>query len=218
MGQRWVEGLLDWVFPRRCGLCSRLGDEAVCALCRAEFLEGPTDFDLARLGGAVDRLVTPFAFAGRASQAVRRLKYDRVTSLSGPMATMVAEAFEAYGLAACDLVVPVPISRRRRFERGFNQSELLAGGLPPERVVPAALARIRHTRPQVGLSAPERLRNLVGAFVAEPGYVRGKSVVLLDDVVTTGGTAVACGQELKRCGAREVVMLAFCGGRPEDGA
>ena len=218
MGKKWATELLDWVFPRRCGLCARLGDEAVCAECRAEFLPSATDLDLSRLGGAVDQLVTAFAFSGRASQAVRRLKYDRVTSLADPMAAILAETFAANGLASCDLVVPVPISKLRRFERGFNQSELLSAALPPEKMVSHGLLRIKHTKPQVGLPAKERFRNLMGAFAGEPGYLKGKSVVLVDDVVTTGGTAMACGQELKRCGAREVVVLAFCGGRPEDGA
>lgn len=217
MGKKWAEELLDWVFPRRCGLCSRLGDEAICPACRAEFPPGLTEFDLSRLGGSVDQLITPFAFGGRASQAVRRLKYDRVTSLADPLAAIVAETFESNGLASCDLVVPVPISKRRRFERGFNQSELLVARLPGQLVVNSSLLRIRHTKPQVGLPADERFKNLVGAFAGEGAYLRGKSVVLVDDVVTTGGTAMACGQELKKCGAREVIVLALCGGRPEDG-
>ncbi len=218
MAARWTQGLLDWLYPCRCGLCSRLGDHGICNGCTDDFPASPPDFDLTKLGDTVDRLVTPFAFTGRASQAVKRLKYDRVTSLAGPLAAIVARIFEEEGLADHDLVVPVPISKYRRFERGFNQSELLAEALPQRTVVCGALHRIRHTRPQVGLTSAERMTNLAGAFSAEPLLVKGKSVVLLDDVFTTGGTAMTCAQELKRRGAKRVTMLALCGGRPEDGA
>lgn len=218
MGKDWRQEVLDWFFPRRCGLCARLGDRAVCDECLAAFPSAPSGFDLQRLGGAVDDLVTPYAFEGRASQAVRRLKYERVTSLADPMAEILAKSFEEEGLGYCDLIVPVPVSRQRRFERGFNQSEMLVAALPPDKVVAAALSRVRHTKPQVGLTAAERMKNLVGAFEGEPKLLKGRSVLLVDDVVTTGGTALACGQELKRCGASRVTVLAFCGGRIEDGA
>ena len=91
--KRWSQEVLDWVFPRRCGLCSRLGDHELCNECLSSFPLSPDDFDLDRLGGAVDRLVTPYAFGGRASQAVRRLKYERITSLADPLASEVIRSY-----------------------------------------------------------------------------------------------------------------------------
>ncbi|MBL8067605.1 MAG: ComF family protein [Armatimonadetes bacterium] len=121
------------------------------------------------------------------------------------MATILAQKAKAIPF---DVVVPVPIARARRAERGFNQAELLAEGFPKHIVHRDYLKRIRYTKPQVGLSAPDRLINLRGAFVA-PHPLDGAKVLLVDDVTTTGGTAIACTQALLDAGASEVRLLAF---------
>jgi ComF family protein len=109
-----------------------------------------------------------------------------------------------------DALVPVPIHALRRLERGFNQSELLAGelgrlaGLPVVR----ALRRTRYTPPQVGRSRAERQTNLLGAFAGDPRRpVRGARVVLIDDVRTTGGTLSECAGVLRAGGASQVFAL-----------
>jgi ComF family protein len=124
------------------------------------------------------------------------------------MAELLEEA--RHRLPPHDVVVPVPIHWARRAQRGFNQSELLAELAPKEILRPEILARTRFTRPQVGLSASERLKNLSGAFKASKA-VRGLRVLLIDDVVTTGGTALACAQALLDSGATETGLLTFCG-------
>jgi len=110
-----------------------------------------------------------------------------------------------------DFVVPVPIHWRRRCDRGFNQSELLCEEWPLERVSFDVLARIRATRPQVGLTLEERRNNLKGAFHASPS-VAGKSVILIDDVYTSGGTVNECAKTLKQNGARWVGAYVFASG------
>ncbi|HSI72549.1 MAG TPA: ComF family protein [Fimbriimonas sp.] len=148
--------------------------------------------------------VAIYDYAGRAGQAVRRLKYSRSTSLTSWMASEIARASQ---LVPFDVVIPVPIHWARRNERGFNQSELLASALPSS---PELLKRIRRTRPQVGLTREQRMTNLSGAFLASP-LASGLSVLLIDDVVTSGQTARECAKELLSKGAREVGVLAFCG-------
>jgi ComF family protein len=145
-----------------------------------------------------------YDYSGRAGQAVRRLKYARSTSLSDWMASQIARTA---ALVPFDVAVAVPIHWTRRNERGFNQSELLASALPSS---PDLLKRIRKTRPQVGLNREQRTKNLRGAFSASP-EVSGKSVLLIDDVVTSGQTARECAKELLSKGACEVGVLAFCG-------
>lgn len=208
--------LLDLVFPAKCGLCGSIGRKPVCPECLAEFqpaasLLAPAGCEL--IAGVAD-------YSGRAAQAVRRLKYERVTSLAAPMGKMLTAKAEENNLFGCHLAVPVPISRSRLRERGFNQAELLCEGLKPAMLVEPALARTRHTRPQVGLSREERLKNLEGVFQAVLP-VRGKDILLVDDVSTSGGTATACASALLAAGANRVVMLAFAlesfhgSGRPE---
>ncbi len=144
-----------------------------------------------------------YLYEGRAAQAVKRLKYERASPLRDSMARLMAAR---HAIADDEMVVPVPIHWTRRFERGFNQSEWLASQLPH---VSGALRRIRATRPQVGLNRAARQRNIVGAFAASP-LVHGRRVVLVDDVITSGSTVLACREALRQAGAAEVRAIAFC--------
>lgn len=108
------------------------------------------------------------------------------------------------------MIIPVPLSKERRKERGFNQSEWIAGafsrksGIP---VKPTALQKVRNTRTQVGLNREEREMNLRGAFMAEPLLIQEKKVLLVDDVMTTGSTFNECAFALKQHGASKVYCL-----------
>jgi ComF family protein len=116
-------------------------------------------------------------------------------------------AYRTYLNWEIDVVFPVPLSRRRLRERGYNQAALfalpLALGLNvPYR--PKALRRVRHTRSQVDLSWGERRENVSGAFAASSDDVSGKTILLVDDVITTGATLNACASALLSAGARAV--------------
>ena len=111
-------------------------------------------------------------------------------------------------------MVPVPLHPARLAERGYNQAALLAGGAAAELGCPLharALARTRHTPQQARLSRSERLDNVIGAFrvrsVSEAAALRGRAVVLVDDVATTGATLSACAAALRAGGAASVTAL-----------
>jgi ComF family protein len=111
-------------------------------------------------------------------------------------------------LDEADLVAPVPLHPKRLRARGFNQALLLARGLSDTPVAREALTRVRHTAPQVGLNPKERRENVKGAFaVPEPAGVKGKNVLLLDDLYTTGATVRECARVLRRAGAHRVDVL-----------
>jgi ComF family protein len=141
------------------------------------------------------------------------LKYEGLEPVAQKLAALIAERIAGIsGLPQAMLVVPVPLFKGRRQERGFNQAELLAAGtiramrrLRPEwggEFAPGVLARQRATQSQAGLSLTERRRNLRGAFfVPDATRVEGHDVLLIDDIYTTGATARACSQALKRAGA-----------------
>ncbi|HVP21330.1 MAG TPA: ComF family protein [Anaerolineaceae bacterium] len=109
-----------------------------------------------------------------------------------------------------ELILPVPLSGLRLQERGYNQAAMLAKplslatGIPYK---PKAIARIRNTRAQVGLKASERLENVKDAFLANPDIARGKRILLVDDVTTTGATISACASALKNAGAQSIYGL-----------
>ena len=116
-------------------------------------------------------------------------------------------------LDAADFVLPMPLSRQRLAERGFNQSLLLARALAPGRVDAGLLLRTRHTPPQSALERAERLRNVRGAFAVEPLRARevaGRQVLLVDDVMTSGASLHAAAEVLLAAGAAAVsaVVLA----------
>ena len=156
--------------------------------------------------GALDYRGCLYRYSGRAGQAVRLLKYERKTSLAPFFATEIAGAVGRDCLQY-DLAVPIPIHWFRLAWRGFNQADLMASRLAN---ISFTVRRIRPTRPQAGLNVDQRIANLEGAFEVI-GHVRGKSILLIDDVVTSGRTAGECAKVLKAAGAVEVGILAFCG-------
>jgi len=137
-------------------------------------------------------------------RALSALKYDRDLARAGPLGQMLGFHVRR---ASFDLAVAVPLHRRRQRSRGFNQSELIlrwalrAGGQPPP---VALLRRSRNTTPQVGLPANLRRENVEHAFVALPPrslLLRGRRVLLFDDVITTGATLQAAAAPLRAAGA-----------------
>ena len=111
-------------------------------------------------------------------------------------------------MADADLIVPVPLHPKRLKQRGFNQALLLARAFPEVPLGREAVVRVRHTVPQVELKPKERRDNVKGAFaVPDPALVKGKNVLLLDDVYTTGATVRECAKVLRRAGARRVDVL-----------
>jgi len=199
---------LDWMFPSKCALCGIVGCPSICDACRDGFRRLDRSINLATT--PLDYRVAIFHHELRAAQAVRRLKYSRVTSLASPLADFVKGAYDELGLDEVDAVVPVPIHWTRRTLRGFNQSELLSRALPAEKVHPELLLRTRRTRPQVGLDRSKRQINLLGAFRASD-QVAGRSILLVDDVTTSGFTAEHCAQALKDKGASRVGLLTLTG-------
>jgi ComF family protein len=162
--------------------------------------------------GAVDRSRS----AGRYDHALRHIihafKYEGRRSLSVRLARVLRDAgIDVLSNAHC--VVPVPLHPWRRLTRGFNQAADLAAGL--ERPIVHALWRTRATAPQTGLTAARRRRNVRGAFMMSPlvsarartAMIEGRTIVLVDDVRTTGATLDACARVLKEAGAAEVRAL-----------
>ena len=140
-------------------------------------------------------------------EAISRFKFYGLRRLSRPLGGLLPNL----PIPASDAIVPVPLTAKGLRQRGFNQSLLIARVVSKKTGTPLnidTLLKIRETPPQVGLSASERHKNLAGAFGVK-GDLKGKRILLVDDVVTTGATAAACSKALLKAGAQEVVVLAI---------
>ena len=153
------------------------------------------------------RVRSAVAYEGPVELAVQRFKYEGWRRLAGPLALLLAERLVVEGLAA-GWVVPVPLHQRRLRQRGFNQAELLARelsrGLPLGKP-PGQLVRTRATPPQVGHDRLWRLDNVRGAFEWRGADLEGRSILLIDDVATTGATLDACASALRASGSGPVI-------------
>ena len=162
-----------------------------CVRCQ----EAPTSIALARAVGS---------YEGTLRDIVHALKYDRRPTIARHLASRMRAA-GAEVLSGADLVVPVPLHPARERARGFNQARELARRLGPPML--DALTRTRRTAPQADLTAAKRHANVEGAFELRRGAIEGLTVVLVDDVSTTGATLNACAAVLLAAGAKEVRAL-----------
>jgi len=141
-------------------------------------------------------------------ELIHLFKYGRIQTLSKPLGRLLALALPRD--RAFDVIVPMPLHWRKLWQRGFNQSELLAREIGRRTNVPVknALRRVRFTSAQAGLTNAKRRLNVSGAFRSKKnGSLEGKRVLLVDDVMTTGATAASCARALKLAGARQVTLL-----------
>jgi len=155
----------------------------------------------------IDGIRSPFRFDGAIRQAILELKYRNLRALAVLLARLLNDYLTANPVPG-EVLVPVPLHRKRLRERGYNQSRLLAqelGKLTSLAVVNDCLIRQRHSPPQARTpTVDERRSNVANAFFCSDGRLRGKQVLLIDDVSTSGATLDACAQVLKEAGAASV--------------
>ena len=229
--KQFALGLLEFFLPRLCLFCgAAVGEEAALALCPG--CEGEIEWVASPLCPCCGVVFTapdgsdhlcgdcqtdppPFAraraaalYVGPVAAAVKRLKFGRRMALLPLMQSWLREPPCLELAAAADLLVPVPLHPRRLKARGFNQALLLAQAFPEAQISREALVRVRHTLPQLRLNPKERRDNVRGAFATpDPALVKGKHVLLVDDLYTTGATVRECARVLRRAGARRVEIL-----------
>lgn len=193
----------------RCGVPfdHEMGEGAECGACLAE----QPPFDSAR---------AVLAYGEVARSVALRLKYGRRIGLARLIARHMMRHVTWGEREDAPVIVPVPLHRWRLWWRGFNQAALIADhlgrltGLPVEKHV---LRRMRRTKPLRSMNPRERARTVRGAFALVPGHgLEGRSIILIDDVHTSGATAGACARTLKRGGVAQVHLLCWTRALPEE--
>jgi len=216
-------GIMDLIYPPHCVTCGDAGDGYFCPKCaeKVTLIIPPVcrkcgtpcesytceqcrdreyAFECARSAGVFD---------GVLRDAIHALKYRNLVVVADPLAEILVKAFPGTGFAGTvDVVVPIPIHHSRMVDRGFNQSEELACRFArriPLPVEPSVLRKCRKTKHQVDLPIDLRATNVQGSFVVRhPEKIRGKRVLLIDDVFTTGSTLDEAARVLLAAGASAV--------------
>jgi len=217
-----------WLLPAVCPLCDKRRDaqqplccdclhelqplpECRCPVCALPYLnEGGTQHlcgDCTTSPPPFDGVCALGLYNGLLKTAIGQLKYRQLPLLDGPLGQLLAATInDNWPEARFELIIPVPLHPTRLRERSFNQSLLLARELGRRLRLPVAanqVRRVRHTPPQQGLKAAARQKNLQTALQVDAD-MSNKSILLVDDVMTTGATARACCSLLRKAGAEEV--------------
>ena len=213
----------DWLFPPRCGGCGKEGKRwcdhcaesvqlitpPVCPVCGVKQKVEKICEDCIGSSHSFTALRSWAAYTGPLRQAILRLKFHRDIAMGEILARPMVALLENTNWPV-DLVIPVPVSLDRLKERGYNQVSLLARPISLGLEIPyrsQALRKVRETRSQVGLTAAERHQNVKDVFDAERKFVLGRTVLVIDDLTTTGSTIEECSKALCRAGARQVYGL-----------
>lgn len=219
--------ILDLIFPKRCVSCGALGqyicttcrrsmrhiavNEAICPICERPAIDGATH-PRCKSRFSLDGLTSFFHYDAAVRHAVKSLKYRHVSDLAGEFVSQISSIHLSHiqeRVASQDaILIPIPLHITRMRERGYNQAEVLGMQVAQVLSVPIfvdVMYRMRATVPQVATkSRKERLRNMNGVFSLKQVSVVGKTIILFDDVFTTGATMRSAANVLKRAGARKV--------------
>ena len=215
---------IDWLYPPNCAGCGKSGSRwceechnqtilfermSLCHICNRPIhhtgichfcINHQPDYDIFRSWGV---------YQGPLRNAMHRLKYEGDIALGDTFAIFLIQMYNEYRWPV-DIVVPVPLSKKRFNERGYNQSAFIALSVSLGIKKPIsfkALYRIKETNPQFDLSPEERWQNVQGAFKTNKNMIHGKNVLLIDDISTTGATINACAKSMKDAGALSVHAL-----------
>jgi len=181
-------------FCKKCGIPTK--QTAICEKCKVT----PPTYQMMRSWAVFDAPL---------QNALHTLKYRRNVGIGSALATQIREFIISLQWPV-DLLVPVPLGKKRLKERGYNQVSLIAKPLSYEtglKYTHRALWKARETRSQVGLTISQRQENVRNAYQANPDVVKRKSILLMDDVATTGSTVQACTEALFSAGAQDVYAI-----------
>lgn len=210
-----MQSVSRFAFPPVCVGCGK-PDQLLCRHCQSDilwvsaaFCPGcltPVNLSDGRCCHSLpDTIYSAVSYIGPIPKAIHHLKYQGHFAVAKPLAQLMISAWQS-AWQRPEMIVPIPLHKSREQKRSYNQAALLAQEISAEWSIQScsdALIRIRSTRPQVGLNAHERQNNVINAFWANPSF-KGKSVLLVDDVFTTGATMQAAAMALIKAGASSV--------------
>ncbi len=178
----------------------------VCPYCNKITIHGEFCSRCRRKTALTGIMVTAYYDEGPLKEAIHAYKYNFIFHLAQPLSTLLRSYLRENLPKGKKILIPVPLHKKREVFRGFNQATLLAKELKEEFgfKINTDLLRIKNTRPQIELKGQKRHRNVKEAFLYQGENLKGKTVLLIDDVCTTGATLNECAKELRGAGARQI--------------
>lgn len=219
---------MDLLYPPVCPFCGKITKQGICGMCRERipYIEEPrcmkcgkpvrTEeqeycFDCQRQDYAYEQGKSLWLHSGAVPRAVYRFKFHNKRYYAEIFAKEMAQRYGGWiKRNGVEEIIPVPLHPSKRRRRGFNQAELLAEALGAYIQIPVnkkAVSRIRKTKPQKALNDRERQKNLQGAFGVSAGWKAPESVLIIDDIYTTGSTVHQIARMLKKAGVQKVYFL-----------
>lgn len=221
----WIEALKA-ATPGQCAVCHAWPSHPVCEACVARFAQPqprcltcalPVPDGVAQCGQCLreppplDRCLAAVSYSYPWSGLITHFKFHSHPGWAGPLATLMRSApWVEPALEQADYVLPMPLSRQRLAARGFNQALQLARALSPSRTRADLLLRVNDTPAQAELGLAARLRNVQGAFAVDPllaSQLKGRDLVLVDDVMTSGASLFSAAGALRQAGAARITAL-----------
>ena len=214
---RLVHWLLGVLFPPKCVLCGKILGKEELDLCRTCREEAPEFLNRKRRGQFLDSFAAVWYYEGNVRRSLLRFKFGGARNYAAAYGRLLAMRIQNQYPDGFDVLTWIPVSRLRKLRRGYDQVELLAKAVGTELGLSpvATLKKIRNNRPQSRMKDPAaRKANVLGAYrLTDSAEVRGKRVLLLDDILTTGATAGECARMLRMAGAKEVHCAAVAAAR-----
>ncbi len=210
---RVVRAVLDLLFPPKCTFCHDLLPSSESGICDACALQLMRLSPVERSGEFFETCIAAYPYETPVRESMLRFKFSGRQEYAKIYAPMLAASIRERLAGRYDVIGWVPVSRRRKRKRGYDQAELLArqtAAILGEPVVPV-LQKVRHTPAQSTIQGAQRRKaNVLGAYrVNEREDLSGRRVLLIDDVVTTGATLSECSRVLRTANVKEVVCAAF---------
>ena len=210
---RVLNFILDLLYPPKCAFCRRLlrdGENGACRACLRKLPYVPGGERREKIKN-VSRCIVPLYYRDAVRESLLRYKFEGITAYKDIYAELIADAVRDSG-EAFDLITWAPLSKKRLKKRGYDQTELIARALSARLGLPCVrtLEKVRDNPPQSSLDDErERKKNVSGVYrCIDMDAVRGKKLLFVDDIVTSGSTLAECAGVLKSCGAESVIAAA----------
>lgn len=204
--------LLELVYPNVCGFCNKICKNELCNRCKNKIKKYEINIIIKPQNRYFEELISIFKYEGIIREKIIQYKFGDKAYMNNTFAKIILKNEKICGLLKkYDIIIPVPIHKKRKAQRGYNQTQLIANKISKclnIKLCNNVLVKNKNTIAQSKLNKKKRVQNIKGVFkILNSEKIKGKDILLLDDIYTTGSTANECSKILKKAGAKTVGVL-----------